>query len=483
MICSTSFLNKIGLVLVLAVVFQAGCALILEEKQPLTVEIRSIEIVGPEVARTGAVRLSAEAKGGEGKVSYAFHSVKDGLEAVEQSGEDPDWTWLPKEPGTYRLKVTVTDEAGEVTDSGWSKEYTFGAPVGIASLYAVFPVDNLSGERAPLKEIQAALAEALSAKGFNLLDQGVLEEFMKKNRIRYTGGVSADISKKLQDELGVDGIFITSLETWQDAVPPRISLITRVVLSGNTPEIVWMDSVGLTGNDEPGLLGIGRVREPERLLANALERLMGSFQLYLAGRFPTYRSSSGQEPRPVNSESRTADATGPGIKGFHRPQFTYRAADFQAAGQYVVAVIPFLNVDARKNAGQVVALHFVKELQRYENLRVVEPGLVRQVLLNYRMIMEAGPSLAASDTLANEAILGADLVLSGKVFDYQGKVGRSKVDFSVQAFDGKRRMIVWTSRSYATGDEGVYFFGLGTVHSAHGLTSRMAKAVAGLLME
>jgi hypothetical protein len=148
-----------------------------------------------------------------------------------------------------------------------------------------------------------------------------------------------------------------------------------------------------------------------------------------------------------------------------------------------VAVVPFLNVEARKYAGEVVALHFVKQLSRYENLRVVEPGLVRDTLLKYRMIMESGPSLASSDILADKNILGADLVLSGKVFDYQGAQGMSKVDFSVQAFDGPKREVIWTSRSYAAGNDGVYFFDAGSVPSAHGLTTRMSKAVVDMLEE
>lgn len=485
MICWTNYFNKIALVLIWALFSAAGCArLELEEKPPLTVKILPIEQQGPLAARLGSLRVSAGSSGGEGEVTYRFYSVKSGLETIEQAGKDADWLWTPKEPGTYRLRVTATDGAGEVADSGWSAEYAFDPPVDASSLYAVLPVDNLSGARAPLKEIQLALRESLSAKGFQLLDPGVLDEFMKKYRVRHTGGLSSEISRKLREEAGVDGVFITSLEAWQEGIPPRVSLITRVVLSGDLPEIVWMDSAGLTGNDAPGLFGTGRIKSSEQLLTKCLDGLISSFQLYLQGGYPTYRfSSDRQEMRAVNGENRTADFTGSEIDQRHQPRFTFRAPDFDPAGNYSVAVVPFLNVHTRKNAGDVVALHFVKQLSRYENLQVFEPGLVRQTLLNYRMIMVAGPSLAVSDVLANETILGADLVLSGKVFDYQGERGMSKVDFSVQAFDSRKREVIWTSRSHATSDDGVYFFDLKRVPSAHGLATRMSKAVAGMLVE
>ncbi|MCD6188365.1 MAG: hypothetical protein J7K09_09395, partial [Desulfuromusa sp.] len=171
------------------------------------------------------------------------------------------------------------------------------------------------------------------------------------------------------------------------------------------------------------------------------------------------------------------------IKNKHQPQFFYRASTFNPAGQYTVAVIPFLNINARKHAEKIVALHLVEQLNRYANIRVFEPGLVRETLLRYRMIMQQGPSLAAADILASKDILGADLILSGRVFDYQGEFGESKVDFSVQIFDGIKREVIWASRSYATGNQGVYFFDWGWIPSAHGLSRRMTQAVIRKLEE
>ncbi|MFH1216987.1 MAG: hypothetical protein V1706_10855 [Pseudomonadota bacterium] len=477
--------SKRAWVFFLVFLLLSGCAALEQEKtEPFTLDGMDITWQGPHVARKGALHCSIRTKGGSGNVTFALQTLKQGIATVERSGDESTWNWSPKEPGIYRLQATATDETGRTVDSGWSTEYRFDPPVDSSSLYAVLPVDNISAAKAPLREIQQAIIHALSGKGFHILAHEELEDFMEKNRMRYTGGVSSDISKKLHDELGVDGIFITSLETWQDGDPPRISLITRVDSSGEWPEVLWMDSVGLTGDDAPGLLGLGRINSAEKLLAKAVDTLAGSFQSYLEGGYPTRRFASDlQEMKMVNSGGMTADFTGSKGERRHQPHSIYRAPDFDPAGLYSVAVVPFLNVNARKNAGDVVALHFVKQMSRYENLRVVEPGLVRQTLLTYRMIMEAGPSLASSDILANKNILGADLVLSGKVFDYQGVMGISKVDFSVQAFDGLKREIVWSSRSYATGNDGVYLFDFGSVTTAHGLTTRMSRAVVDILEE
>ncbi len=76
---------------------------------------------------------------------------------------------------------------------------------------------------------------------------------------------------------------------------------------------------------------------------------------------------------------------------------------------------------------------------------MVEPGLVREQLLKYRLIMQAGPSLAISDVLAGRHALAADLILSGYVFDYQDQSENPKIDFATPAVfrpGTKNRLVV-----------------------------------------
>ena len=101
-----------------------------------------------------------------------------------------------------------------------------------------------------------------------------------------------------------------------------------------------------------------------------------------------------------------------------------------------------------------------------------------EALLAHRAVMEAGPSLENAEALTSDDSLGVDLVLSGVVFDYQDGIGIPKVDFSVTIIDKENRKIVWSSRSDSTGDEGVFFFDLGTVYTAHQLAADMARATS-----
>jgi TolB-like protein len=142
-----------------------------------------------------------------------------------------------------------------------------------------------------------------------------------------------------------------------------------------------------------------------------------------------------------------------------------------------IAVLTFRNESTRRNAGEIMALHFIRELSRTGNIDVVEPGEVRQILLRSRTIMEGGLSLPQADLLHDA--LGVDLVLTGIVMEYQdniGGVGNPRVEFSARVFDMKTRQIVWSSASYNEGDDGVYFFNLGKVNTAHGMASGMVRA-------
>ncbi len=323
---------------------------------------------------------------------------------------------------------------------------------------AVLPLENLSGGKAPLEDMGLSLRKRLKEDGLRLLEDRVLTKFMKRHRIRNTGSLSSHAAKAFKDEVGVEAVLMTSLEAYKDGNPPKISLISRLLLSGEEPEIVWMDGIGLSGEESPGLLGLGRIEEADALLERATRYLTESLMSFLAGEGPTSRSA------PFGA-----------FYGRHRPRTSFRSPIIDATRGHSIAVIPFLNRSERRSAGKIVTLHFVKQLTRTEIFAVVEPGLVREQLLKYRVIMPAGPSLANADLISNPDSLGVDLVLSGTVFDYQDAVGIPKVDFSVKIIEKRSREVVWSSRSYNNGEEGVFFFDLGRVHTAHLLASEMVR--------
>lgn len=476
MIFSINFLSKTIPALGLLFVLLPGGYTPLQARgeESLRIESLTADPAGEVVAHATTVRWTAAVSGGTGHIQYEFRTRQDGAEYIEQQGASPTWDWRPRFPGTYHVKVFCRDAAENEVESGWSEGYTVTAPVDYGSLFTILPLENLSGVKAPVQMIDQALHDALARNNFQLLDREVLKELMKKYRMRYTGGINYRVSKALREEQGVQAVLVVSLDNYQESAPPKISLLARLVLCAEPqPEVLWMDSVGLTGEDTPGFFGLGRISEMDRLLDKAIAALLASLQGYMAP--PGEDKKSGQA---VESSSVYGAAK---VEKKYLPKTWYRSPEFDPEAHYTIAVVPFLNINTRKNAGEAVPLHFVNQLLRHRNFTVIEPGLVREEFLNNRLIMEEGPSLAVSDLISGSNSLGVDLVLSGKVFDYQGLVGEAKVDFSTQIIDGKRREIIWASRSYGAGDEGVYFFDAGRVFSASVLTKRMSGAVVQLL--
>jgi len=329
---------------------------------------------------------------------------------------------------------------------------------------AVFPVENLSGSVAPSREIRGLFLARLQAAGFEVLDDASLDQVMTRNRVRYTGGVDREVALALKKEAAVEAILIPSLELYDETNPPKVAMFSRVVSTGDSPAVRWIDGVGMAGDDAPGILGLGLVDDPAVLLTRAVDALVGSL----------IRDGSAANTNLVGSE---------GPRKF-RPKLVYRSDMLDPGKKYSVAVAPFFNRTDRKYAGEIIALHMIRNLMKFQNFEVVEPGTVRQELLRFRIIMTDGVSLPETETILNA--VNADLVLNGEVLDYRdyrGPWGVAKVDFSLLFIERKSRKVIYSSYSQNQGDDGVFFFDWGRVNTAHAMASHMAKAVGAKMLQ
>ena len=455
---STSFSNNFAvLLLVFCSWTLSGCSG-LNVTKPQIISLQATKS-SPQPAYSGEILWQTYVSGGTPPLTYEYRMRKNQQEKIVQSGLETTWSWQPRNSGNFHIRVRVKDKKGYISTSEWTP-FRVDPAINNHHLIAFFPLENLSGVKAPLSKISQDYKELLQSKGLNFLSDERLEDFMLRHRVRYTGGIGSELAHALREE-GVEAVFITSLESYEKSVSPKIALTSRLVLCRDFPEIAWIDGVGITGEDSPGLLGLKRIPKMENLEQKALNNLADSFLNALS-----------ENPEPVSKSTN-------GIK----PRDFYLATDFAPEGKYRVAVVPFLNRYARRNAGFVVPLHFVNLLSKNDNLQVVEPGVVREQLLKYRLIMQAGPSLAVADVLASETSLSADLILSGYVFDYQDQFGIPKIDFSTRLFSGPKREIIWWSRSYANGDDGVYFFDLGRHQSAHAMLEEMTQSIGKLIFK
>ena len=325
---------------------------------------------------------------------------------------------------------------------------------------AVLPVVNFSARKAPLKKIREVLAGDLRKQGISILDIEILERFMERRRMRYTSGIDTATAKAFAEETGARGVLVNSLEHYDETYPPKVALRSRLVSTGNKADILWTDSIGLAGDDSPGILGLGLIRNPGELLIIASQHLSVSLATYLS------------DPElPVIAAQKEDERFLPKVS-------PYTSLDIDPGKKYTMAILPFFNRSERKYAGEIMALHFIREMLKFENFHIVEPGTIREALLKFRVIMYDGISLDNASALFSR--LNVDFILTGAVIDYhdyRGPVGTPKVDFSVLLIERKSLKAVWTSKSYNEGNENVFFFDFGKINSANAMASEMVRAV------
>ncbi len=334
---------------------------------------------------------------------------------------------------------------------------------------AVLPFDTLGDAAAPVDRIRETLSNKLADRRVALLDDQTLLSFMRRHRMRYIGGLTQEMGRALQTETGALAVLVTSVDLYVEKDPPKLALTCRLVSAGDQARILWMEGAVLAGDEAPGFLGLGRIVDPAVVRERVTARLADSLARYL----------SGAQGRLESAPSRTR-----GARRF-RPRSAYRSPEPPPAGSGPVriAVLPFSDESTTRHAGEILSLQILGSLARAPGVEVVEPGIVREVLLNARLIQEEGPSMPQADLL--RSLLNVDVVLFGEVTEYTetgAGAAEPEIDFSVRAIDTSRRQVIWSSVSHGRGDEGVVFFGLGRVPTAHALGREMASGLIGELL-
>jgi len=323
---------------------------------------------------------------------------------------------------------------------------------------ALFPFQNLTGGRAPGKQLLVALEIALRQRGLEIAAEDITERALAKYRIRYTGGLDHEAAKALREELGVDGVLIASVDVFSAASPPKLAVTVRLVSATEEPAVLWIDTFARAGDDAPGLLGLGLVSAMKDLEREAMSELAGSLVTFLD----------------------TGDFGGDCASGRRfRPRIAFRSPLLDdVEGRRSIAVLPFQNQTGRRDAGEAIVVQFVKLLSWAKSFEVIEPGVVRSELLALRIILDGGVSLDAARVVLDG--VRADLVLSGSVRAYEddsGRAGAPKVEFTAYILDRRTSEIVWSSTSRGEGDDGVFFFGAGKVTTSSALACRMTRGV------
>ena len=337
-------------------------------------------------------------------------------------------------------------------------------PPALSGPLVLLPVVNLSGTSIPLREVQEAVERSLRARGIPLVDGALVEQFLARHRLRYTGGVDREEARAAGEELGAKGLLVTTVELYQPGNPPKAGISMRLVSADETAQVRWIDAAARAGDDSPGLFELGVVHEYVALQEDVLARLSASLALSLAGKGPHAVSCPGG--------------------GRFEPKELFRSPRLDAAQTRSVAVLPFANETARRNAGDLLALQFVRQLEASGRFRAVEPGVLRDELLRFRVVSEGGISLDNARVILE--LVQADLVVAGIVREYEDPAGAGaapRLQFTVLLLDRANNEVLWESTSYSQGDDGVFFFDAGLIGTTPDLACHMVRSAVESLLK
>jgi len=324
---------------------------------------------------------------------------------------------------------------------------------------AVYPIDNLTNSPAPLTEIRRLMIGALASRGVQIVADEAVEQVMKRHRIRYTGGVDESTAKALKSEAGADGVLIVTLEMFEAGEIPKIALIARLV--DNDPVAIrWIKSFGLAGDDKPGFLGLGIINDVHQLQYMVLTQLAASLADNLAKGVGRVIAGTGERT--------------------FQPKLFYASEKLDQVRHGSYAVMPFSNRSKTYRAGQLLMLHFIEQfnLTLDGDVRMMEPGVIRGLMLSHRIIMNQGMSYRDIDALGLP--LKIDYFITGNIFDYVNYASAltgPRIDFSTMLLKAGERRVLWKSNSYNAGNDPVYVFDVGKVNTADELATKMVRAV------
>jgi hypothetical protein len=321
-------------------------------------------------------------------------------------------------------------------------------------------VYNLSGRAVPSDRLLELFEDALRARGIQLLAPGQTDGVLRRNRVRWTGGIGPDLARTFRSTTGVDTVLLVSFDTFDDDLPPRMAVTARLVTTESEPRILWMDGAHAAGDERFGWLGTGLTDDPDEVLDRVLSRVLESLDRFLEGRAPD------RAPRSSRRRFRPRTFAGSVLSV---PQTGRRAR---------IAVVPFLNDSAFREAGEIVMLQFVRQLHATGTFQIVEPGVVRAALLQARVIQEGG-GLSLSQADAVRSLLRVDAVVTGRVGSFREARGDPRgpeVSFTAHVLDTESRQVVWSGFSFNRGADSEALFQAGRLTSAHQLSFEMTRS-------
>ncbi len=319
---------------------------------------------------------------------------------------------------------------------------------------AIVPFESILGIRAARPAVTGQIALALAGKGLDVVSGAPVEDFLRRERVRYFDSLPRDTARRLAGVLGADALLVGSIlafEPREAARDPLLALTAQLVSPNG--EVLWGKVAVLSGAELENGLGLGRITAMEGLVPIAVAKLLEDF------------------PLPLRSVRVSRSA---GSFGLPR---VYRAKNL-GDGPLKIFMLPMEDLTAAAGAARTVESELRVRLAERKDLELVPPGDVRATVITTGLPAPSQMSTRAMLRLAES--LGARYCLSGAILSWgsgttvKGLPG-PEVEVYLQLTDVQAGRAVWSGIHRRNGAEYESWLKLGAVGNLPALADRVTS--------
>ncbi|MDO8282739.1 MAG: hypothetical protein Q7U10_09010 [Thermodesulfovibrionia bacterium] len=306
----------------------------------------------------------------------------------------------------------LSETSVKASDSLLSSEKPEINKRAVGKRIAIFPFDNFTIDDNALNALMPVIQEEMKDRGYYVVGEQELYSSICKDRMRETGNISKGLAKKISDIFNVEGILLGSIVSYSVEEKPRFGLIARLI-DPSDGSILWADYFSATGDDFITVLGLGEIKEMDKLIPKVVKSLFESF----------------------TTETPQKDAA------------------------YRIAVMPFMNDTDYKDAGKIASQMFVVHLFKDSSFIPVEYGEVRKQLIDLRIRVKGNLDYATITELTK--VIDVDGFLLGEVGLYFNGVQLNAppaASVSARLIGSVNKKILWYDHGQMSGDDDVIIY-------------------------
>jgi hypothetical protein len=302
-----------------------------------------------------------------------------------------------------------------------------GAPA--AERIVLVPLENLTRAAGAREAIMPAIAEALEAKGYEVVAGDAVEAYLRENRVRYLDSLPVKQAEELLGKLDADAVLVGSILSYdRRRTDPLVALSLSAV--GAEGQVLWSHVAGLVASESRGPLDLGKTSDLRVLARRLVARMLADV--------PPRELAQARRSRPA--------AWGRGPRVFRSPDVSGR--------DLKVCVLPLQNLSGARDAARVVESAIQHRLAQDARVKPVLSADLRRSVVEAGLRAPSRLTLEQMERLAKTA--GTPYFLQGSIFAY-GMTGADPttatavVEIYLRLLDATTGQTVWSGLHKRTG--------------------------------